>query len=176
MFTLVLNTDDAIVSNGEYVWNINWNVILDLSLPPNTIYEIQHKFLSQTYAIDTATSLNNEEEINLNYGCKIITCNLQTNGYSPPLGDSQSRTTTNNQQPNFNYSLYNPINIAYSKASYVSDTEMLNMYIAEENTFMSRNVNNMAPIRIKHYSKYETTFNTINLDGVHMFTLSPILN
>lgn len=172
LYTLVVKTDDAIKeSAGVYRWNVNWNMFLDMHLKPNTTFDIEHSFQSNPEMLTTETVLSNTDSINP----VVIACNLQTNGYSPPSADSQTRGGVDNSRiapyaagPN------DPINVAVNRVVYASATQLFNQFYAEKNIFYSRNVYNMSPLYIYTYKKSGTSYILADCSGVHMFTFKAV--
>lgn len=172
MFTVVVKSEDAVKKGvGVYEWNVNWNTILDMSMKPNTVFEIEHSFAGPYVAVVPNLVFNEIRRISP----VIIGCNLQTNGYTPPTGDTFTRGGTNTSlSAPFAHGPNNPVNVAISNVVYASVNNLIYSFSCEKNTFTSKNVYNMSPLQIKTYKQGENNYALADCDGIHTFTFLPV--
>lgn len=176
MFTLVLPTQNAQKDgSGIYKFVVDWNLLLDFSLPPTTVYKIHHSFESNV-AIATNSFLTTTAGSDTLQPV-IISCNLQTNGHCPAKNNTLTRNSPNNALTSpYAAGILNPINVAGSYVNQFDSTQSVYAFSANEIMFFSRNVYNQTPLYIYTYKKSGTDYVLSDCDGIHSFTFYPANN
>lgn len=157
VFTIAFNTRDAdfTTETDKFIFrNFRWEVPLEIKTDPSQEYNVVHKFLSETQAINTTGA---------NYYTSILNLGIATNLHSS-IGSTPLSATT--------------INLAYPELAALKSEAtngLLVIYKAEPWSFCCRNPFQNRDVVFQHvsFASSGTTANT-NIHGTHILTFTKI--